>query len=424
MKIYIKKDVCYAYYYGNYLCVGMSVENYIILEKIESMIFEIISSYDELDIITEKCISMLKLNGEIKDAKEIIMNYVTNSITGKRIYTLNENERLSTNLKWVGEKGRYYPRCIEVEVTNTCNFTCPHCYKEANENSAKHINLERLDEFLSFLGNNVIKIGITGGEPTLHPCFKEIVNMISEKTSAVLTMNTNGITLEKIPTSTLLKFKHISISMYGLSNEEYMKNTQTICPDSFDRLQRSCLRLEKLGVEYTMSLIVTQEKIKNIEDYVKLAIACGAKSMMIGYTLKFGRAKYIEDEWMLSSSEYKNLINLIAELNNKYSNNISIKLASHSKKVTTEKFSNVYLNQGLDCGAGTIDWTLSENMIFRPCELFPEVDSVSFTYEEWIEYVTGKKEIVWKERLKRMCSYCRENNLESPDFCGPLHYIL
>ncbi len=69
-----------------------------------------------------------------------------------------------------------------IALLNYCNLSCPYCF--ANEfitNEKKQIlTLEQLDKILDFLAKGQFnnRIGIIGGEPTLHPQFDTIVKTI------------------------------------------------------------------------------------------------------------------------------------------------------------------------------------------------------------------------------------------------------
>lgn len=66
-----------------------------------------------------------------------------------------------------------------IALLNYCNLSCPYCFaNEFIEEKKQYINLEQLNlifDFLKKTPNQIKKIGLIGGEPTLHPNFKEIL---------------------------------------------------------------------------------------------------------------------------------------------------------------------------------------------------------------------------------------------------------
>lgn len=66
-------------------------------------------------------------------------------------------------------------------LTWNCNFRCAHCIHECGPEVKDHMTLEQLDKAEDFIrwakgkGHDVVVLGITGGEPTLHPHFWNVV---------------------------------------------------------------------------------------------------------------------------------------------------------------------------------------------------------------------------------------------------------
>lgn len=90
-------------------------------------------------------------------------------------------------------------------LTEYCNLQCPYCFAskmiEEKTDDTKNISLEQLDVILKWLlssTTSIERIGLIGGEPTLHPQFKEIlgkINSFNEFTNTSSIIFTNGINL-------------------------------------------------------------------------------------------------------------------------------------------------------------------------------------------------------------------------------------
>ena len=127
-----------------------------------------------------------------------------------------------------------------IAIVNYCNLKCPYCFAEdmiKEENT--FMSLENYNKILDFiLKNPQDKIGILGGEPTLHPNFSEIINITKEKCSkSHITLFTNGIELQKF----LPLLDNISILINynnpnNLNEKQYIKLTNTL--DEIYRLNR------------------------------------------------------------------------------------------------------------------------------------------------------------------------------------------
>lgn len=87
-----------------------------------------------------------------------------------------------------------------VEVTDRCNLACPVCYAESAPHHGRHRTLEEIETMFDIVVRNEGQpdvIQISGGEPTVHPQFFEILDMAKTKPVRHLMLNTNGIRIAK-----------------------------------------------------------------------------------------------------------------------------------------------------------------------------------------------------------------------------------
>lgn len=87
-----------------------------------------------------------------------------------------------------------------VEVTDRCNLTCPTCYAESSPHHGRHRTLEEIEQMLDLVVANEGQpdvVQISGGEPTVHPQFFEILDIAKTKPIRHLMLNTNGIRIAK-----------------------------------------------------------------------------------------------------------------------------------------------------------------------------------------------------------------------------------
>jgi len=87
---------------------------------------------------------------------------------------------------------------MNILFTNFCNRSCPYCFAKGKLNSVKklkesYMSLRNLKIVIKFLKKSKQKdIGIIGGEPTLHPMFKEAIKMLLDE-GFFITIYSNGI---------------------------------------------------------------------------------------------------------------------------------------------------------------------------------------------------------------------------------------
>lgn len=83
-----------------------------------------------------------------------------------------------------------------VEITDACNLACPICYAESGPHRQTHRSLQQVELMLDCVVRNEGEpdiVQISGGEPTIHPQFFEILDAAKRRPIKHLMVNTNGI---------------------------------------------------------------------------------------------------------------------------------------------------------------------------------------------------------------------------------------
>ena len=71
---------------------------------------------------------------------------------------------------------------IQIEITNKCNLSCSNCTSGVGHHKETFfMDLESIEKAIDSLEGYKGKIGIMGGEPTMHPQFKEICEIVQRK---------------------------------------------------------------------------------------------------------------------------------------------------------------------------------------------------------------------------------------------------
>lgn len=147
-----------------------------------------------------------------------------------------------------------------IMLNKACNLQCPYCFANefvnkpneiSNINRASNISIEDFKIALDFIAKSgTDRVGIIGGEPTMHPKFKELMTIvINDKRFESITLFTNGITLKD----------HIEIlkhpKVHGLINtnspNDMTESKYKNMLDSFEALERENI-LEKFAFGINM----------------------------------------------------------------------------------------------------------------------------------------------------------------------------
>lgn len=159
-----------------------------------------------------------------------------------------------------------------IEITSECNFRCNHCYNENVERGYMSLNsFGCIIKELRSLG--CVYLTITGGEPLLHPQFREIYKKAYEA-GFIITLFTNGYVIDDfIDILSVYKPYEVDISLYGIDNESYFNNTGII---NGKRVIDNLSLLNKMGITFSIKTVVTQnifpclEQMKMFADKFKV----------------------------------------------------------------------------------------------------------------------------------------------------------
>lgn len=118
-----------------------------------------------------------------------------------------------------------------IDITNRCNLTCPVCFAHANEAGFLYeVTLEQVKYMLETLLSQqpvpADRIQISGGEPTIHPQFLEIVKLIKSMNFDYIQLNTNGIKMADLEFAQQVKEAGVDtlyLQFDGLKPETYQK---------------------------------------------------------------------------------------------------------------------------------------------------------------------------------------------------------
>src|SRR5947209_5395741 len=83
-----------------------------------------------------------------------------------------------------------------VEITDNCNLKCPICYAGSGPGRPLFRSLTQIKAMLDLVVANEGEpdvVQISGGEPTMHPQFFDVLDLAKERPIRHLMVNTNGI---------------------------------------------------------------------------------------------------------------------------------------------------------------------------------------------------------------------------------------
>lgn len=170
--------------------------------------------------------------------------------------------------------------CVTVlEITEKCNLDCEICYSSSGtEENLKHRTMEEIEFMLDqiILNESTADIvQISGGEPTIHPNFFEILDLVKTKSIRHIMINTNGVRIaqEEGFAEKLMKYMPgIEIYLqFDSFNPEVLKNLRGIDLSSIRK--KALDKLNELNLSTTLVVVVKKGvNDKEIGDIIKLGI--------------------------------------------------------------------------------------------------------------------------------------------------------
>ncbi len=75
------------------------------------------------------------------------------------------------------------PKKLKVlwQITTACTYTCSYCPKELHTGRSHDINLDEVDVFLDKLAGKEFTVNFTGGEPTIHPQYLDVLRKVKSR---------------------------------------------------------------------------------------------------------------------------------------------------------------------------------------------------------------------------------------------------
>jgi MoaA/NifB/PqqE/SkfB family radical SAM enzyme len=187
---------------------------------------------------------------------------------------------------------------IGLETTNRCNYACVHCLRAdiaprkdlppdlqhaiGPRNPRLDIPLEIVEKIIDEARPfNIPYVSFTGGEPTIHPQFKEIVRMFGEAGYQIM-MVTNGTRFEK----TYEAIRPYRDQLYGFyfSMDGATEKTMDAIREknSFRRSLQAISVCKVKNLPFFMQMVITASNRHEIEDFALLASKLGARKATFG----------------------------------------------------------------------------------------------------------------------------------------------
>ena len=183
----------------------------------------------------------------------------------------------------------YGPRRLTVELTNVCNLHCSYCLRDEDALHHDPAAFLPVDLFERAIGDarelmGIEQIMFTGGEPTLHPRFGDIIAAVANQ-SLKCSFVTNGWHFDRVwplVTGRRETVTHVAFSLDGVSRETHDRWRGE---GSFDRLVRAFSRCWAAGFPFNVKVVVRRDTVPQLERLAVFAARLGAARVSFAHLM-------------------------------------------------------------------------------------------------------------------------------------------
>jgi radical SAM protein with 4Fe4S-binding SPASM domain len=284
-------------------------------------------------------------------------------------------------------------KTLALELTDNCNEKCIHCYQSAHKEKGFLKDLDKIDQMFAEFGElGFLYLTLTGGEPLLHPQFKEICKL-AQKNRYLISIKTNGTLIDDdlVHFFKDLKPKTVEISVYSADKEEHDHITQV--PGSFDKTMEGLKKLKNGGVKCSVMTPVLNG-IKHWKELFKIMKEIGVPwGCSQNIHSSFDERTEVE-QFKGTESHYYDFLNFV----NDHENQKKLNLENKCFK---------------ECGGGISTICVSPDYSVRACIPYPETAGI-YTGGNAKELLEKARDQLKKRFAKLECHQC-----ELVKYCAP-----
>lgn len=187
---------------------------------------------------------------------------------------MNERELSLERMTLARAAQRLRPANGTLELTPLCTMNCRMCYVRLSRAEMEAQGRLRTAEEWIALGRQMERAGVlflllTGGEPLLHPEFREIYTAL-RRMGMILTVNTNGTLIDEEWAAFFgrQKPRRINVTLYGASRATY----DALCgwADGYEKTVRALRLLKAAGVDVKINGSVTPLNVQDMDSIYAL----------------------------------------------------------------------------------------------------------------------------------------------------------
>jgi MoaA/NifB/PqqE/SkfB family radical SAM enzyme len=184
--------------------------------------------------------------------------------------------------------------CAFIFLTEQCNYRCRHCYVSAGPENLFHMSMEVFRKTLDLLRRiGIDDIRLTGGEPTVHPEFFEVVRQ-AQSTGLRVGIISNGTGLQRSLWTHEFQasLDRCWISLYGLTAQEHAHVSRRSNGErEFHRTTETVGAMSRLHPNLGLGVSLLPGSSRHVKPFLRDVSALGVRRVRILPIQHDGRAQ-------------------------------------------------------------------------------------------------------------------------------------
>ena len=163
---------------------------------------------------------------------------------------------------------RRHLNILMLKITNRCNNRCIFCCDRKNHEAIKDLNIDEITKCLDEQKQNFEVVHVIGGEPTMHPDFKQLILNINNAGYKEIVLETNASLLKQPLINFLLnnKVKTFIVGSHTTSDQLYFNLTgnKNGLKNSFNGIKETILS----GGKVIINIAIQKKNYKELKKIV------------------------------------------------------------------------------------------------------------------------------------------------------------
>jgi MoaA/NifB/PqqE/SkfB family radical SAM enzyme len=173
---------------------------------------------------------------------------------------------------------------LVIELTDRCNLRCGHCF-EARHAGTGDLPLALLEKVLrEGKPCGIEQLAFTGGEPTIHPQFSEIIRRVGEA-GVAFGFVSNGFNFLRIYPLLITYRRWLKGVTFSLDGAREKTHDGLRGKGSYRQVMRAASICALKDIPFALNMVLTSQNRQEIGELVELAACLGSTAVRFGHLM-------------------------------------------------------------------------------------------------------------------------------------------